>query len=421
MSNSIAVKFISGERLKRALFTMGWLVLIAFPLVVMKNNAAEDTITWRWGSLGILFPAALIVAYVWYFFIDRKNAGGGGALMSRAKEKIAPLMEDRRIRSGTLAAVGILVVAYPLIAPMYNTSIMSTALIYVILGLGLNIIIGWGGLLNLGYAAFFCLGAYTYAMLYRYFGIGFWVALPLGGLVSALAGILVGLPVLRLRGDYLAIVTLGFGEIVRIVLNNLGDLTGGPDGISRIPRPELFGIELKLQGDIIVTYFIALAAVLLTVFVMRRIENSRWGRAWEAMREDEVAAESMGVDITNAKLTTFALGSFFAGIAGVIQAGKTTQVTPDSFGLMESVMVLSIVILGGKGSIPGVIVGAFILKLLPEYFRAFSQYRMLIFGLVLVIMMVFKPDGLISKVRKQFILSDDKSGPAAVASEEAGE
>jgi branched-chain amino acid transport system permease protein len=420
--NEQEIKFIAPKRLRQALFTMIWLTVMAFPLVVMRNDTAADMIIWRWGRFIVLFPATFIISYVWYYLIERKNQGaGGGKLLTDAKAAIGRMTADRRVRIGGIAALVVFVIVYPFIGSLYNTSIMSTALIYVILGLGLNIIIGWGGLLNLGYAAFFAIGAYTYALLYRYAGVGFWLALPLGGIVSALAGILVGFPVLRLRGDYLAIVTLAFGEIVRIVLNNLGPLTGGPDGISQIPRPNLFGLTFKLQGSINLTYFIALLAVVFTVFVMRRIENSRWGRAWEAMREDEIAAQSMGVDITNAKLTTFALGSFFAGIAGVIMAAKTTQVTPDAFGLMESVMVLSIVILGGKGSIPGVILGALILKLLPEYFRAFSSYRMLIFSLVLVLMMVFKPDGMISKVRKKFILNDAPSGAASPAGTEGGE
>ncbi len=306
----------------------------------------------------------------------------------------------------------VFMLAYPFLFNLYNTSIMITALIYVILGLGLNIIIGWGGLLNLGYAAFFSAGAYTYALLYKYAGIGFWLALPLGGLVAAILGVLVSFPVLRLRGDYLAIVTLGFGEIIRLVLNNAGEVTGGPDGISQIPRPDIFGQALALRPAFILTYFAAFLATVLTIWIMRRIENSRWGRAWEAMREDEIAARAMGVNITRAKLTTFALGSFFAGIAGVILAAKTTKVTPDSFGLLESFIVLCIVVLGGMGSIPGVVIGALILKLLPEYFRAFSSYRMLVFGLVLVIMMVFKPDGLIPKVRNVFRIQGTHKSPA---------
>lgn len=392
------------RRLRQAAYTMLWMVLLTFPLAVMKNNDATDSMNFRWGSMVIIAIGAFALAYLWYYVMDRQNSGGGDGALRGFQDKVREMYAKPNIRFGGIIAVTLMVLAFPFIFNMYNTSIMATALIYVILGLGLNIIIGWGGLLNLGYAAFFAIGAYTYALLYKYFGIGFWVALPLGGIVSALFGILVGFPVLRLRGDYLAIVTLAFGEIVRIVLNNEGEITGGPDGISQIPRPTLFGIDLPLRGDIILTYFVSLAVVIFTVFIMRRIENSRWGRAWEAMREDEVAAESMGVDITNAKLTTFALGSFFAGLAGVIMASKSTKVTPDSFGLMESVMVLSIVILGGKGSIPGVIIGALLLKLLPEYFRAFSSYRMLVFGLVLVLMMIFKPDGLISKVRKQFIV-----------------
>ncbi len=397
------------SRLRRSFFTMLWLALLTFPLVVMRDDRIEGQIVWRWVGLIAMVIGGFVAAFVWYSSLERKQLSlAHPAWMQALKEWGARLAADRKARTGMLGALALAVLLYPFVVSLYNTSIMTTALVYVILGLGLNIIIGWGGLLNLGYAAFFAIGAYSYAMLNQYLGIGFWLALPLGGIISALAGVIVGFPVLRLRGDYLAIVTLGFGEIVRIVLNNLGDITGGPDGIARIPRPGLFGIDMRLQGNITYTYFIALGAVLFTIFIMRRIESSRWGRAWEAMREDEIAAESMGVDITHAKLTTFALGSFFAGIAGVIMAGFTTQVTPSAFDLMESVMILSIVILGGKGSIPGVVLGAFMLKLLPEYFRAFSEFRMLVFGAVLVLMMVFKPDGLIIKVRKKFLLKEDE-------------
>lgn len=405
------------QRIRQAFYTMIWLMVITFPLMIMRDDTVNDEILWRWGRLAGVGVFGFILSYLWYWAMDRKQGGvSKNTVLERLRKRVSGYAADRQVRLASFAVLGVLLAAYPFLVSLYNTSIMATALIYIVLGLGLNIIIGWGGLLNLGYAAFFLAGAYTYALLYKYFGIGFWVALPLGGTVSALIGILVGIPVLRLRGDYLAIVTLAFAEMVRIVLNNMGDFSGGPDGISRIPRPGLFGIDLNLQGSITLTYFIALGAVVLTVLIMRRVENSRWGRAWEAMKEDETAAEAMGVDITHAKLTTFAMGSFFAGIAGVIMAGKTTKVTPDSFGLMESVMILSIVVLGGMGSIPGVIVGALMLKLLPEYFRAFSEYRMLIFGLVLVLMMVFKPSGIISKIRKTFTLENPDAALRAAPS-----
>ncbi len=405
------------DRLRKSFYTMLWLMVVTFPLAVMKHG---KMMIFRWGGLIALSVGGFLLSYLWYYFMDKKNGGTRkDGVLFEASQKLRSLGAVPKVRNASLSLGMILVLVFPFIFSQYNTQIMINALIYMILGLGLNIIIGWGGLLNLGYAAFFAIGAYTYALLYKYLGIGFWIALPLGGIVAGVFGILVGFPVLRLRGDYLAIVTLAFSEIVRIVLNNWGEFTGGPDGIPQIPRPGFFGVEMDLRQAIVFTYFIALGAVGITVFIMRRVENSRWGRAWEAMREDEVAAESMGVDITKAKLNTFAMGSFFAGIAGVIMAAKTRQVTPDSFGLLESVMVLSIVVLGGMGSIPGVIIGALLLKLLPEYFRAFSQYRMLVFGLVLVIMMVFRPGGLVTKVRK--IFKFDASGGLAAGSGNGGD
>jgi len=298
-------------------------------------------------------------------------------------------------------------IAFPFITGMYQTNIMTTALMYVILGLGLNIVIGLGGLLHLGYAAFYAVGAYTYAILYREFQINFWVALPLGAIFATFFGVLLGFPVLRLKGDYLAIVTLAFGEICRIVLENFNTLSSGPSGIANIPRPPLFGIKLSVMQSVTYLYFITLALVVLTIFIVRRLENSRLGRSWEAMREDPIASEAMGVNLTKAKLSAFALGAFWAGLVGVLFAAKTTFVNPASFTLMDSVLMLCIVVLGGMGSTGGVIVGALIIVLLPEYLRVFAKYRMLIYGTVLVLMMVFRPEGIIRKVRKSYVFKAD--------------
>jgi len=291
---------------------------------------------------------------------------------------------------------------------------MISALIYVILALGLNIVIGLGGMLHLGYAAFYLVGAYTYGLLNYYFGLSFWLALPLGAAISALFGILLAIPVLRLRGDYLAIVTLGFAEIMRIVTTNWGSLTLGPSGVKGIDRPGFFGVDFSLSQATNYMYFICLALVILTIFIVNRLEHSRIGRQWVAMGEDDVAARAMGVDTVRAKLAAFAMGALWAGIAGVVFAAKTTFINPESFKVWESVLILSMVVLGGMGSIPGVIIGALALILMPEYLRAFSEYRLLIFGGLLVIMMVFKPDGLIPKRRKHYKLrADDTAGGEA--------
>jgi branched-chain amino acid transport system permease protein len=220
--------------------------------------------------------------------------------------------------------------------------------------------------------------------------------------MGALFGILLGFPVLRLRGDYLAIVTLGFGEIIRLILENWNEFSSGPSGISNIARPSLLGFQFSLQSATIYIYFLMIALTLFTVFVVNRLQNSRIGRAWVALREDEIACQAMGIDKTKTKLSAFALGATWAGMMGVMFAAKTTFINPASFTFLESAIILSIVVLGGMGSIFGVIIGAFILILLPEYLRAFSSYRMLLFGALLVIMMVFRPQGIISNVRRSY-------------------
>jgi branched-chain amino acid transport system permease protein len=262
------------------------------------------------------------------------------------------------------------------------------------------------GLLDLGYVAFYAVGAYTYALLNYHYGLGFWAALPAGAVLGALFGILLGFPVLRLRGDYLAIVTLGFGEIIRIVLENWNDFSLGPGGIANIPRPTLPGVDLSLQASNTYLYFLMIGFVVVTVFIVGRLQDSRIGRAWIALREDEIACQAMGIDKTRTKLTAFALGATWAGMMGVVFAAKNTFVNPASFTFIESAMILSIVILGGMGSIAGVVAGAFILILLPEYLRAFSDLRMLLFGAIMVVMMVFRPEGIIRASRRTYLFRE---------------
>lgn len=395
-----------------------WFVIILFPLVVMKVSVVSGiaSVQFRWNLIPATAIMAMVLAFLWQRAIEwRDSRGDTNPEDSRfypVKKALLSRLSVKPVKVTLATLIILLVVAYPFMLGMYHTNIMITALIYVILALGLNIIVGLGGLLNLGYAAFFAVGAYTYGLLWKYAGpafieaglnpgLLFWIALVASGFVSMLFGILLSLPVLRLRGDYLAIITLAFGEIVRMVLQNSGDLTGGASGISRIPQPWLFNIKLMPADRATYIYFIALVFVILTIFVVRRIEDSRVGRALEAMREDEVACEAMGIDLVQNKLITFALGSFFAGIAGVLLAAQTTFINPDSFTLWESIMILMAVVIGGTGSIPGTIVGALLLKLLPEYFRALSEYRMLIYGVAMVVIIVFKPDGLIPRKRKR--------------------
>jgi branched-chain amino acid transport system permease protein len=224
-----------------------------------------------------------------------------------------------------------------------------------------------------------------------------------------LFGVLLGFPVLRLRGDYLAIVTLGFGEIIRLILENWNEFSFGPSGIANIPRPGLFGIQMSLHGAIIYLYFLMIGLTLFTIFVVNRLQDSRIGRAWIALREDEIACQAMGIDKTKTKLTAFALGATWAGMGGVVFAAKTTFINPASFTIWESIIILCVVVIGGMGSIIGVILGALILILLPEYLRAFSEYRMLLFGAVLVVMMVFRPGGIISDVRRIYRFEERKT------------
>ncbi|WP_428650328.1 high-affinity branched-chain amino acid ABC transporter permease LivM [Roseibium sp.] len=294
---------------------------------------------------------------------------------------------------------------------------------YVMLGWGLNIVVGLAGLLDLGYVAFYAVGAYSFALLAQYFDIGFWMALPLAGLLAATWGIILGFPVLWLRGDYLAIVTLAFGEIIRVVLLNWYDFTGGPDGISGIPRPSFFGIEFT-RGEggfadvfgldyssihrIIFLYYLILIMALATNFVTMRLRKLPVGRAWEALREDEIACRSLGINTTNTKLTAFALGAMFGGFAGSFFATRQGFISPESFTFIESAVVLAIVVLGGLGSQIGVVIAAVVMIGGFEFFRELEEYRMLVFGLVMVVIMVWKPRGLVSTRVPSITLSGKK-------------
>ena len=296
-----------------------------------------------------------------------------------------------------LAIMSAIILILPLMLNDYYRDILTLTGMYIVLALGLNIIVGQAGLLNLGYVAFYAVGAYTYAILSTQFGLSFWPGLFVGALTAAVTAALLGFVTLRLRGDYFAIVTLGLGEITRIVLNNWVSLTGGPNGISKIGRPMINGHVLSSTLDF---YYLIVFIVAVTIYAVHRLMFSRIGRAWIAIREDEVAAEAMGIDTFRLKLLAFVLGSAWAGLAGVFFAAKMAFVSPESFTFFESVMILCMVVLGGMGSIPGIILGAFLLIALPEVFRDFQDYRMLAFGTALVLMMIFRPQGLLGTVKK---------------------
>ncbi len=310
-------------------------------------------------------------------------------------------------------------------------------LIYIMLGWGLNIVVGLAGLLDLGYVAFYAVGAYSYALLAKNFGLSFWILLPLAGILSSFWGILLGFPVLRLRGDYLAIVTLAFGEIIRLILINWVDLTNGYAGITGIPRPTLFGIPFNANDDgfaavfglefspayrVIFLYYVILALALLTCFVTVRLRRLPIGRAWEALREDQIACRSLGINTTNTKLTAFAMGAMFAGFAGSFFAARQGFISPESFTFLESATVLSIVVLGGMGSQIGVAIAAVamiggteILRQLNFLKQIFgptfdpTQYRMLLFGLAMVLIMIWRPRGLIATRDPSVFLKERKT------------
>lgn len=305
-------------------------------------------------------------------------------------------------------------------------------LTYTMLAWGLNIVVGLAGLLDLGYVAFYAVGAYSYALLAKNFGFSFWLCLPLAGILAAFWGILLGFPVLRLRGDYLAIVTLAFGEIIRLVLVNWQDFTGGPNGISGIPRPSFFGVPFNNEPDgfaalfnleftpthrVVFLYYVILALALVTCLVTIRLRQLPIGRAWEALREDEIACRSLGINTTNTKLTAFATGALFAGFAGSFFATRQGFISPESFVFMESALVLAIVVLGGMGSQLGVAIAALAMIGGFELFRNFEQFRMLVFGAAMVGIMVWRPRGLIATRTPSVSLGHKKAIPAAIIEE----
>ncbi|AKP33920.1 high-affinity branched-chain amino acid ABC transporter permease LivM [Yersinia aleksiciae] len=322
------------------------------------------------------------------------------------------------------AAIIIAAIAWPFLVSRGSVDIATLTLIYVMLGLGLNVVVGLSGLLVLGYGGFYAIGAYTYALLNHYYGLGFWESLPLAGIVAALSGFLLGFPVLRLRGDYLAIVTLGFGEIVRILLLNNTEITGGPNGISQIPKPTLFGLEFSRTAKdggwdtfhnffgltydpsdrIIFLYMVALLLVILTLFVINRLLRMPLGRAWEALREDEIACRSLGLSPTKIKLTAFTISAAFAGFAGTLFAARQGFVSPESFTFVESAFVLAIVVLGGMGSQFAVILAAVLLVVSRELMRDLNAYSMLLLGALMVLMMIWRPQGLLPMKRPQLKL-----------------
>ena len=372
------------------------------PLVEQVFASLEIPTDWLYQGSGMTLVGAVILFVVIVAVLELWDTQG-----DRPRRTFEALPEKQRgVAKWVLIALGIALLLYlPQILGVFLSEVVGTVGLFILLGLGLNIVVGYAGLLDLGYVAFFAIGAYATALLMSPSAAGatemsFWVALPIVVIVSTVAGILIGAPVLRLRGDYLAIVTLGFGEIVRIIVisNWAGPFTGGAQGILSIPDPVLFGNEIRGPQAL---YYLIFAAVLLAFFISKRLQTSRMGRAWNAMREDEQVAEAMGLSIIKTKLSAFAMGAAIGCLAGAFFAVKIGSVFPHSFNILVSIQALSLIVLGGMGSIPGVIVGAAVLVGLPELLREFAEFRLLLYGAILVAIMLVKPEGLIPSARRR--------------------
>jgi len=358
------------------------------------------------GTAGIKPLTAIIVFAV--------SAGLSAWWSARGREQYrqrftAAGQQSPRSRRIVRVLLVLLILALPWILGIYLTNIVDQVGLFILMGLGLNIVVGYAGLLDLGYVAFFAIGAYMMGLLTSTgdlgLGLSFWIALPVSLMAAATAGILLGIPVLRMRGDYLAIVTLGFGEIIRVLVASdlLKSIIGGAQGIIKIGRPSILGLPL-FQGQQAQQhfYYLILAGVVLAIFVSSRLRDSKLGRQWMALREDEDVAEAMGINLVKTKLLAFSIGAAFGGLAGGIFASRLNSIFPNSFALLISINVLSLIIVGGIGSIPGVILGALVLVGLPELLSEFNQYRLLIYGAVLVAMMILRPEGLWpSPIRKR--------------------
>ncbi len=409
------------RNLKQAFFSALLVWAVAFPVLGLKLSI--DGISLVVHSQGTFTISIIAVCSLLMFLRVLFDRQCSAVMGRRSDRKLIPPAVSNYLtlpKTQRYVIMGLIVAAlvWPFFGSRGAVDIATLILIYVLLGLGLNIVVGLAGLLDLGYVGFYAVGAYSYAMLSHYLGWSFWVCLPIAGLMAATFGFLLGFPVLRLRGDYLAIVTLGFGEIIRLFLRNLTDWTGGPNGISNIPKPEFFGLTFERRAaegmqtfheffglpynsinKVIFLYLVALLLALLALFVINRLLRMPIGRAWEALREDEIACRALGLNPTVIKLSAFTLGACFAGFAGSFFAARQGLVTPESFTFIESAIILAIVVLGGMGSQLGVILAAIVMILLPELMREFSEYRMLMFGALMVLMMIWRPQGLLPMQR----------------------
>lgn len=410
------------KNLKSAIFSALLVLIISYPVLGLKLSTVGISLRVEGATVFELWciGGAATLIFLWQLLRDRLTpAWAKLPKLPSGSGEIGNFLTLPSTQRWIILAMVMVALVWPFFASRGSVDIATLILIYVMLGLGLNIVVGLAGLLDLGYVGFYAVGAYSYAILAHYFGLGFWLCLPLAGMMAALFGFLLGFPVLRLRGDYLAIVTLGFGEIIRILLRNLTELTGGPNGLSiaNENKPTLFGLSFERrvpaemptfhgyfeiaynsQYKVIFLYLIALLLVLLTLFLVNRLLRMPIGRAWEALREDEIACRALGLNPTVIKLSAFTIGASLAGFAGSFFAARQGLVTPESFTFIESAMILAIVVLGGMGSQLGVILAAIVMVMLQEM-RELSEYRMLIFGLVMIFMMIWRPQGLLPMQR----------------------
>jgi branched-chain amino acid transport system permease protein len=450
MSNITSSSDLGGT-LKRSLIATAIAAILFLPTLGIKTSASGGVdglfLTYRWTLFGIGCGLIFVYRIVYELFFMAKDG--------ESKPAKAPSALARALGSPQVAkTVGPVLLAFAIVFPFlpfsdrYILDLGILIITYVMLGWGLQIVVGLAGLLDLGYVAFYAVGAYSYALLSIHFGFGFWMCLPLAGLLAATWGIILGFPVLRLRGDYLAIVTLAFGEIIRVVLLNWRSFTGGSNGLSDIPRPSFFGLpfnqsengfaatfhlEYSSMQRIIFLYFLILALAVFTFFVTGRLRRLPIGRAWEALREDEIACRSLGVNTVNTKLSAFAIGAMFGGFAGSFFAAKQAFVSPESFNFMESATILAIVVLGGMSSQLGVVFSAIVMVGGVELLRQLqflksvfgndfdpSQLRLLLFGLAMVLMMLWRPRGLVSTRMPTVFLKDKKTVSAAMISQGRG-
>ena len=411
----------TGKSLKTAFFSALLVLAVAYPVLGLKLTTVGVRVEVHGASPATLWTiaACALAMFVWQLLRDRFGAACAGVpRLPSLPSATGNFLSQPKAQLWAVLGLVVVGLIWPFFASRGAVDIATLILIYVMLGLGLNIVVGLAGLLDLGYVGFYAVGAYSYALLSHYYGLGFWECLPIAGAMAALFGFLLGFPVLRLRGDYLAIVTLGFGEIIRILLRNMTWLTGGPNGISGIDKPTLFGLSFDRRAPegmqtfheflgiaynsnhkVIFLYLIALLLVLLALFVINRLLRMPLGRAWEALREDEIACRALGLNPTLIKLSAFTLGACFAGFAGSFFAARQGLVSPESFTFIESAIILAIVVLGGMGSQLGVILAAVVMILLPELAREFNEYRMLMFGALMVLMMIWRPQGLLPMQR----------------------